>query len=886
MSVRQKRPDTRTIYSVLIAVLGYVSVTVSFISMFSFDFDAPRFFAFMAVFSVLYIALSLGGSVGSFLVTLSLIAFVVFGYRNIDMISAGYKFIYNTIYSAAYNTDISYFKFLNEEDMVRAETMFFFGAEWIVAVGVYFFTIHFRNPVLPLITTFPIIEVGLYNGIKLPVLPGICVVAYWLAQCALCNIDMGEYSGGTGGFVRREDSFFPKRHMRLKVTEQCGLLVIVTVLTAAGLTAAVMKLTGYKRSEELNRKRIEVRDAVSSFSVTDLANSISDITEAFGFSFRIENHKLGNVERLKYKGSTDLIVTFDRKYEEGAVYLKEYTGSVYGRNEWLDLTADKYNDEIFGEFEKYGVYPQDMPYIMSRWSGLYPQSYTDHMISIECELKGERSFAPYAVSDVGGLTYNNDTDVSSMLSMPDSPMMYRFLPSDAELLSEQLTSIARSVYSVSSIEDPEWRDRIMKYCEENQLLTYDNYFSADTFTVPQSALYSSDVYYHPEYLMALLIESEYRDFVYENYLDVPKGSDMDEVRAMFADIIDSAGENMTAQEKIDILIRIRERMSSNVTYSLIPGKTPGNRDFVNYFLLENKKGYCTHYATSGVLLARMAGIPARYATGYVIVGDDFKTAKKFSSGSYTINVQDNKSHAWAEIYLDGFGWVPFEFTAGYSPQSIDTTPTTTAATTTGFDTETTTADSTDTGQTTSRRTSGKGNGTRAATTTSTVTTTSPSGRGGGGSRHSDGSSGLPQTVKDIAAGVVIIAAAAAVIWLRRRIILWLRRKHFTEGSLRKRAAYIYGYTESLLGLDKKDSPHMTLDEIAVSCERKMAGRYFEPGQFRGIVSCAERAAFAEGPPEENEVRSCMAAAESMAQRLYSDKSGVGQLLMKYIRVLI
>ena len=51
-----------------------------------------------------------------------------------------------------------------------------------------------------------------------------------LAIFAMTTIDMGEYSGGSGGFVRKENLFFPKRQMKLKVTEKCGIFVIAEIL--------------------------------------------------------------------------------------------------------------------------------------------------------------------------------------------------------------------------------------------------------------------------------------------------------------------------------------------------------------------------------------------------------------------------------------------------------------------------------------------------------------------------------------------------------------------------------------------------------------------------------------------------------------------------------
>lgn len=70
-----------------------------------------------------------------------------------------------------------------------------------------------------------------------------------------------------------------------------------------------------------------------------------------------------------------------------------------------------------------------------------------------------------------------------------------------------------------------------------------------------------------------------------------------------------------------------------------------------------------HFATAGIMLARMAGIPARYCDGFVLKADDFSEENRAEDGSYKIQIEDNRAHAWAEIYFQGLGWVPYEFTA-------------------------------------------------------------------------------------------------------------------------------------------------------------------------------------------------------------------------------
>lgn len=146
----------------------------------------------------------------------------------------------------------------------------------------------------------------------------------------------------------------------------------------------------------------------------------------------------------------------------------------------------------------------------------------------------------------------------------------------------------------------------------------------------------------------------YEEFVYENYLEVPNNNEINQLYNEF--IKDDVSVDIYNQ-----LNNIKKILSENAEYTLEPGKTPSGRDFVNYFLTENHKGYCVHFATSGVILARMSGIPARYAEGYVLTEDDFNDENLTLNG-YKIEIKDNRAHAWAEVYLKDFGWIPFEFT--------------------------------------------------------------------------------------------------------------------------------------------------------------------------------------------------------------------------------
>ena len=99
-------------------------------------------------------------------------------------------------------------------------------------------------------------------------------------------------------------------------------------------------------------------------------------------------------------------------------------------------------------------------------------------------------------------------------------------------------------------------------------------------------------------------------------------------------------------------------LQNMASYTLTPGRPPINEDIVEYFLFDNKEGYCQHFAAAATLLYRLYGIPARYASGYLVQPSDFR----FQDGAWRAEVTDMSAHAWTEIFLEDYGWTPVEVT--------------------------------------------------------------------------------------------------------------------------------------------------------------------------------------------------------------------------------
>lgn len=150
-----------------------------------------------------------------------------------------------------------------------------------------------------------------------------------------------------------------------------------------------------------------------------------------------------------------------------------------------------------------------------------------------------------------------------------------------------------------------------------------------------------------------LAESDYRDWVYSQYLTVPEDAYNVLTEHFFMD-----AELTTVQATREIAQLLPELIDYNENVLT----STGQRDFLSYVLEVSKSGYSVHYATLAALLLRCCGIPARYVEGYVVSPSQ---AEALSAGD-SLTLTQNNAHAWAEYYLDGVGWIPFDATPGYA----------------------------------------------------------------------------------------------------------------------------------------------------------------------------------------------------------------------------
>lgn len=148
------------------------------------------------------------------------------------------------------------------------------------------------------------------------------------------------------------------------------------------------------------------------------------------------------------------------------------------------------------------------------------------------------------------------------------------------------------------------------------------------------------------------------------YTDVPEKN-----RSSVDRFLAAAGVKGTDEDAVE---RVVAYLKEECSYSYSPGRVPDGQDFINYFLDENKKGVCAHFASAATLIFRRMGIPARYVEGYAFgyeavlngkVRDDLAYEDYYRGYSelgetavMEVEVSDANAHAWVEIYEEGKGW--------------------------------------------------------------------------------------------------------------------------------------------------------------------------------------------------------------------------------------
>ncbi len=167
-------------------------------------------------------------------------------------------------------------------------------------------------------------------------------------------------------------------------------------------------------------------------------------------------------------------------------------------------------------------------------------------------------------------------------------------------------------------------------------------FSSES-AAPRFSWTSSVLFFSPEQYRAAAAATD------PTYTQLP--TDLPDRIRLLADQITSPYDSPYAKAEA-LEDYLKTRYAYRFAASISEGVPPAGRDPVDWFLFDTRAGTCGQFSSAFVVMARSVGIPARVVSGWLI-----------SPTAGALTVYSDQAHQWAEVALEGIGWVRFDPTA-------------------------------------------------------------------------------------------------------------------------------------------------------------------------------------------------------------------------------
>lgn len=447
---------------------------------------------------------------------------------------------------------------------------------------------------------------------------------------------------------------------------KAGLQLLPAVLLSLAVILCAFPKQTYQYSPSAQEARSRLTEAMSRLSLMPDGDTLA------GNSDRVN---LNSTDSIRFTGKTMLQVQATTPH---AAYLKGFTGSVFTGKSWERLPDSDYQDV---ESQLGNLHVQNMS---SKYLSLVqlPEiiDFGGYGIHVKNVSENKRLiYTPYNLTttpeQITGVKFLHDGDIRSNWIFGTSEYtLYANSFNEGRIsstVSGTVSALYQAAVKLDGVDRTKLKEEILPYMsnynDANSLKPPEGmrvfYTGVNPIGVPES--------FDPERKSFLTGEHAYRTFLYDKYTQLPENvakaikSWMDD-QGFFSSLYWSQGYKklLNSQYYMNTLDRVvaevKQYLANHYTYTLSPGKVPDGKDFTQYFLEENKKGYCVHFATAGVVMLRAAGVPARYAEGYIVTKDDYRNAADGCA-----NIPDSRAHAWAEVYYPGLGWQPVEMTPGF-----------------------------------------------------------------------------------------------------------------------------------------------------------------------------------------------------------------------------
>ena len=599
--------------------------------------------------------------------------FIFFSFRFYWHINSGYQAFSNEVF----NKYSDYFhllatreatEFIENRYLTVTAAMLFMG--WFFSILLNITISGYMNLPMTFLITFLPLQIPFYIDIVPPIPYLVLLISVYISVAIL---------GRSGHFslpYRHNKSQFFDRKRRKKETRHTYLasshgMLHITIYSVI-LSSLFLLITGAIFSSDFNGKYIsnKVKDTTDRFMKAAVQNGIYSLFDRYNAKGGLARGQLGGIGNVSPDFETDLIVRLV-PYSSDTMYLKAYTGVTYEHNTFQPYVFDtEKNRQITAD-----------ELIARDAAGYTPQLSGNHDVALD------------------ELQENNDFYSKFWICNVDGDQSYDYMPyysfystSTRDNLSPELKDRIREPEALNLIDD---RKTILSYAPDGAAER--NVY--ELLYLP----YSSSLSYAPN----PSVTSDYENFVYDTYLQVPdslqpvletfcEDAGLSALRDAYPDYrafssVKNAVREYTLpqneseleqyknnqQYRLAVAAALKRYFAVNFDYTMTPGTTPRDRDVVDYFLNNQKRGYCAHFASSATMILRSLGIPTRYCEGYMLSLTAIMDGKPIStdvenwtvgtdalkeSGVVEVELPDAAAHAWIEIYLDGYGWIPYEMT--------------------------------------------------------------------------------------------------------------------------------------------------------------------------------------------------------------------------------
>ncbi len=402
----------------------------------------------------------------------------------------------------------------------------------------------------------------------------------------------------------------------------------------------------YENITKIPEVKSEIQTFMKEFTLSDISDKFSNVgsisNQKSDYVGGINHGQLAGAEEVKFKGSNQLIITLPKDAIEEGLYLRGFAASEYKGKTW-----DTHGKEAELAYKRLMVnsYSQEFQPMKQAYESLeYIQTIASmHEIN---ELKKDFHFVKGKMH-ISNLTSRNKN---------------MYFPCSTNYDSVDKISFLWDLYGFS-------KKNMDKYeLDFFYNLNVDEETLVNGHPLTTSFVQSRDAAYVDFRASAF----KYRSFVQDIYTKLPEEG-LERIKEDFS----SRNIELGVTSLEDSIDYIKSYLHKNTEYSLSPGKLPKGEDYIEYFIYENQIGYCAHYASAATIMLRAMGYPARYVEGYKVnssaeyreTGEMQEVYLKANGVDYVeevplieIYVKDYNAHAWVEVYKDGLGWLPVEFT--------------------------------------------------------------------------------------------------------------------------------------------------------------------------------------------------------------------------------